>query len=387
MMSENKISELSRDAAISNYLISFEQAMAAGQTWLANRVAMLAAEHLLKSDAEAMRPLLWQHMFSKLAARFYAQYQSFDFEIVDYEMYPATGKAQLFRGPVPALNDLAGGRYITFLGAAQLFGRYQKVGPHTLVAEQFGLAGVNLSMGGAGPEAFIRDEFVEIANGGQAAVLQVLSGRSIGCDEYPDGRRTFRAGSGDKSARIARLTILRDIWKESRPEAMRLVGKWQRRYVDVMSALVQRIRVPVIFVWVSVRPPDAWSIDRLKKKADFGLFPHLVDREMVTEISKKCGGYVEISQDAGLPYSFASRVTGEPCPRISERGEQFWENNYYPSREAGLDISSQIVTALGTALPGRQIPAKKRKREKLQAASEVSQGERGDGPSAIATAE
>lgn len=348
MLSKIPVGATELEDQLSVYSAPFERALADRHFDIANRIAMLAAERLLKQNAEAARSMLWQHIFSKLDVRYRTQYQCYDFEIADYEMYPAIPKLQLFRGPQPDATTLASGRYITMLGAAQLFGRFQPVGPHTAVAKELRIPVLNLSMGGAGPETF-GPKFLRIANGGQAVVLQVLSGRSIGCDEYPGGRITRRHGDGQK---VSRLTVLKETWNNSPHEATRLVCKWQQNYIDTMSRLVAQFSVPVVLIWVSTREPDAWSIDLLEKHGSAGDFPQLVDRNMVEEVAGKCTRYVEISSDPGLPYPLVSRFTGEPCPRFFPDGRLGWQNGYYPSSLAGLTMVNRLTAALRSVLDG-----------------------------------
>ncbi|HEY3638806.1 MAG TPA: DUF6473 family protein [Rhizomicrobium sp.] len=328
---------------MSKYLGPFEKALAAEDFDLANRISMLAAERLLKRSGGAAREILWKKIFSKLRAGYVTQYQCRDFEIVDYKMYPLLQGSPLFRGPQPEAVDLAAGRYITVMGAAQLFGRFQQTGPHTAIGNALGLSAINLSLGGAGPETFSRYKFLKVANGGQAAILQILSGRSIGCDEYPGGRRTVRPGGTRK---VARLTVLKEIWDQSPAEAKRLVAKWQARYVKTMLGLIRRIKVPVILTWISSRTPDSWSIERMNKDKDFGDFPHLVERRMLDKIAAKTAGLIEVSHDPGLPHGFNSYLTGRKCPRVMKNGSLCWDNEYYPSKEASEAMVSQIVEAL-----------------------------------------
>jgi hypothetical protein len=328
-------------AVLAAYTPPFLQALQAGHTERANAIAMMATDQLMTEDPDAGRPLLWKNFFSKL--RHSPRYQAYDFEIVDYSLYSAVPGPILFRGPRPELSAMADGNYLAFLGAAQFFGRFQREAPHSVVADLAKIACINLSMAGAGPESFLKAPILSIAAAGKAAVLQVLSGRSVGCDEYPGLRFTVRKGDG---SRAERLTILKEIWKESRQEAKRLVGKWQLRYVTLMRQLIEEVRVPVLLVWASERSPDEWSIDRLDEGADFGAFPHLVERWMVDEIAARASRCIEVSGDPGLPYPFRSRFHGGSCPRLSANGKLKWENSYYPSAILSRRISEAVAQSL-----------------------------------------
>ena len=283
---------------------------------------------------------MWERFYSHMSGRG-VPYQSFDFECVDYELYQIEGIKRLLRGPEP---DLVGarGRYITFLGAAQLFGRHQRRPPHVIISESLDVPCVNLCSGGAGPEYFCSERFLQIANGGVAAVLQVMSGRSIGCDEYPGGDNTLRKGTKEK---IKRLKLLSEIWHESKEEAIRLTKKWQANYVASMTRLIGLIEVPTVLAWVSPRAPNEWSIDQLKESGDFGAFPHLVDEGMIRQISGHCAECVSVTRDEGVPHGFVSRFSEEKCQFLS-RTESVVGKQLYSSSTAGQQLGADIQTAL-----------------------------------------
>ena len=164
----------------------------------------------------------------------------------------------------------------------------------------------------------------------------------------PGTRRTFRPR--DESVKIDRLKLLGEIWSESRQEAKRLVRKWQRRYVETMAAFLSRMEVPVVLAWISTRAADAWSVDNLDNSPDFAPFPQLVDGQMVRELAPGCAEFVEVSRDEGLPYGFTSRFTGERCPVMRPNGELQWNNVYYLSASAGLEISTRLKMRAGRGI-------------------------------------
>jgi len=336
------------ESIVAEFKPPFNRAMSLKNMHLANLIAMEAAKLLFEHDASAARKTMWTEFFAPLAKRYRAQYQCFDFEVADYDLYAIPQSWSLLRGPKPNIADIASGRYLTIFGAAQLFGRYQSVAPPSVFADALGLACLNFSAGGSGPESFMEEETVKLANGGRAVVLQVLSGRSIGCDEYPGTRMTFVPG--DPPVKIDRLKLLRNIWSESREEAKRLARKWQSRYVEMMTDFLGRIEVPVVLTWISTRSADDWSADHLNDSEECGAFPQLVDGAMVRAIAPLCAEFVEVSHDAGLPYGFKSRFTGERCPVLFPSGKLCWRNDYYPSAGAGVEISSKIKNALESVL-------------------------------------
>jgi hypothetical protein len=324
----------------------FDRALRRRNIFEANRIAMELTEILFPIDPDQARSQVWKTFFSRLRGRS-AQYQCYDFEAVDYGLYQIAGIKKLLRGPAWDLEQARSG-YFTFLGAAQFFGRHLQHAPHALVASAIGTPCINLSAGGAGPEYFLSKEMLEVANGGLAVVLQVVSGRSVGCDEYPGGDVTVRK-NGEK---IKRTKLLGEIWKDSRDEAVRLTKRWQTRYVETMTHMLSQIEVPVVLVWMSARAPQDWCVDRYYDTGDTGTFPHLVDDATVRAVADKCAAFVEVSGDSGLPYHFVSRFTGEKCPALHKSGRLYWENDYYPSAAAAAEVSSKVGKVLQALIGG-----------------------------------
>ncbi|MBD3764900.1 MAG: hypothetical protein IE927_09235 [Rhodobacterales bacterium] len=324
----------------------FDACLSRGDAERACAIAMELATSLLRADAELYRAELWNRYFSRLDKHYRAQYQSYDFEIADYQMF-AFGRQspQLFRGPRPAAVDLASGNYVTVFGAAQLFGRYHRVSFCDRLKETLDIPFLNLSFGGAGPDFYLRDsEMMTVANRGRAVILQVLSGRSVGCDEYPGMRMTARAGSDD--APEDRIALLTRIWGENRHEALRLVKKWQPRYVDLMKKLIASVSVPVILVWVSDRRPSDWTSEIIADSCDFGSFPQLVDAPMVRELAKSADVFMEVPPDPQPEFHLTSRLTGKRCPFFRPNGSLGWVNSYYPSEQPQIELARALQEPL-----------------------------------------
>ncbi len=169
----------------------------------------------------------------------------------------------------------------------------------------------SLMSAGAGPEFYLKEEFIGAANRGCAVVLPVLSGRSIGCEEYPGGCRTARAGSGD--TRRDRIELLTSIWLQESQEAARLIEKWRGNYLNAMSRLIRSIHVPVFLVWMSSRRPSDWSAELSRNDPDFGSFPQLVSKDMVDELASLATSYTELSPDPCPTFPLTSRLPGRPC--------------------------------------------------------------------------
>jgi hypothetical protein len=322
----------------------FHALMQAGDYEAACSLAMRISEQPLTECPEASRELLFETFFRRLHRGYRGQYQGLDFEVCDYRMFCFSPSLMLFRGPRPAVEHLTGGKYLTIFGAAQLFGRFHANPFHMMVQQELGLPVLNLSVGGAGPEFYLKEEFIGAANRGRGVVLQVLSGRSIGCEEYPGGRVTARAGSEDP--RRDRIELLTSIWLQDRQEAARLIAKWRVNYLDAMSRLIRSIRVPVFLVWMSSRRPSDWSVELSRNDPDFGAFPQLVSRDMVDELASLATSYTELSPDPCPTFPLMSRLTGMPCPFWEPNGRPMWVNSYYPSAVPHRELFNRLSPSL-----------------------------------------
>ena len=324
-----------------------------GEIESANRLALIASDFFLAQKPEEAREPVFRNLFLPLLKNYATQYQPYDFELVDYELYRFSANMPLVRGPRPELYDIVDGNYAVVLGAAQLFGRFQPTPINKVIRDRFGLPVLNLSVGGAGPLLFANSPAVIAAcTRASFVVLQVLSGRSIGCEEYPGERMTAPANKPG-TARRDRNEILRDIWQEDRDEASRLVTKWNRNYVAAYASLIKRIGRPVIVVWLSDRLPEQWAPDDMKSAPNFGHFPHLVSREMIDSITADAFAYVQRQKDRWIGAQTESRVTGEPAPFFIEEGADFahrWRNDYYASRESVEDIVDRMTPTIDRLL-------------------------------------
>ena len=320
---------------------AFDALMAQRDFEAANKLAMAVAESVLSEDASRWREELWRHFFSNLDKDYRAQYQSYDFETCDYELFAIDRGEQLFRGPAPSLIQILGGECITIFGAAQLFGRFQRQPFHKFISSETGVPILNLSMGGAGPQFFLQNRFLLPAKLSRCVVLQVLSGRSVGCEEYPGGRMTARAGTDDPIR--DRIEILTEIWTRDRDYCRTLVRRWQSNYVILMKKLIRELRLPVILIWMSDRRPSDWSDLQLDEAPNFGTFPQLVDQEIVDEIKGGAAIYMELSPDEALEHGFTNRFTGEPCPVFEPDGSLRWANHYYASGIAHEELGREFM--------------------------------------------
>ena len=287
---------------------------------------MAAAE--LAQASDETRLTLWNGYFRHLYAK-KASYQFQDFEIVDYDLC-ACGTLGLLRGPKLDPGALESGNYICLIGAAQFFGRLAPTSLHELIARRFGVPVLNLSFGGAGPQSFLNEHVEPLLRKAKLVVVQVMSGRSVGCDEYPGGMNTRRKDTGE---RVNRELLLVELAREEPREFVRLAEKWLGLYVDAYARIAAQTGGRGILVWLSKRKPKGWSIEAGLARKALGFFPQMVTAEALAAIKKHFTHYVEC-REPNEPFAFVSRIDGRPCPFVAVDGTLKWSTGYYPSPES-----------------------------------------------------
>ena len=330
---------------------------------IAHAVAVAGAE--LSEGKE--RQEIWNRHFRDLTHTM-QNYQLQDFEIVDYQIFSLPEIEWVFRGPKPNEAALAAGRYMCLVGAAQFFGRFQPESLQSHVAARFRMPVLNLALGGRGPQEYLRPAYRLYLERARLVVVQVLSGRSVGCDEYPGGKFTFRKGSNEP---VMRTDLLSEIWREKPAEYERLVRKWAGNYCEHYRDLAAVLPGPKLLVWISERKPEDWSIEKGTRTGKIGRFPQLVTREMVEAIRPYFDGYVECAYTKQR-VKFTSRVTGEPCPFMTYSGAPKWSSDYYPPASAHRRCFELLEPLIESAL-GEQGRAPAALGSKA-AANDVSQG-------------
>lgn len=306
-----------------------EQASAIGM-----RLAELA---LTASPSDSVRTALWNTYFGPLY-NLRDNYQFQDFEIADYKLYSLDIRGRLYRGPPPATADLMKGNYICMIGAAQFFGRFQQMGLHELISNHYRIPVLNLAAGGVGPEEYLSSEYLPFLQNARLVIVQVLSGRSVGCDEFPgDWKTSFRGQM------VAREVLLRTLIREGNlDEYRRLVRKWETIYRELYAKLAEAIPGPKLLVWISARQPGAWNHDIGVETGRFGKFPQLVTEGTVGHIRRYFDDYAESVTPDSEPVRVRSRFTGEPCPFVLDTGQLKWETAYYPAASAYSDTFNLI---------------------------------------------
>jgi hypothetical protein len=294
----------------------------------ATRTGLEIAAGKLTGASDQIRLTLWNRYFRHLYAK-KASYQFQDFEIVDYRLC-AYGKLGLLRGPKLGAGAIESGNYICLIGAAQFFGRLVPDSLQERIARHFGVPVLNLSFGGAGPQSFLNENVAPLLRSARLVVVQAMSGRSIGCDEYPGGMNTYRKDTGE---RVNREVLLQEMARRDPAEFVRLVEKWLALYVAAYAQIGAQTEGRSILMWMSRRRPRGWSIETGLAKAALGTYPQMVTAETLDAIKPHFTGYVEC-REPNAQFDFASRFDGRPCPFVALEGTPKWSTGYYPSPEA-----------------------------------------------------
>ena len=294
----------------------------------AARTGLDMATAALSPASDEARQALWNGYFRYLYAK-KASYQFQDFEIVDYGLC-ASGTLGLLRGPQLSPSALESGNYICLVGAAQFFGRLVRISLQELIAQRFGVPVLNLSFGGAGPQAFLNEPVAALLRKAKLVVVQVMSGRSVGCDEYPGGMTTRRKDTGE---RVNRELLLLELAQQEPQEFARLVEKWLKLYVEAYARIGAQIEGRSILVWMSKRRPKGWSIESGLARTALGTYPQMVTEQALNAIKPHFAHAVECKEPHGV-FEFVSRIDGQPCPFVVADGTLKWSTGYYPSPQS-----------------------------------------------------
>ncbi len=279
-----------------------------------------------------------------------AEYQEPDWRVADYQAYcldervidRSTKRPLSVRGPRPPRLEKGG--YFVCLGAAQTFGRFCDRPFPTILQDRLGIPVLNIGHGGAGPAFFCGDNAALLAylNNARFVVVQVMSGRSDSSSMFESegvGHYRRRADGTYVGCDEAFAELIR-----SKPRAVvaRVVEETRRSWCASYARLLSSIEVPKVLLWLASRNPSyvqGWNgISEL-----FGAFPQLVNADMVNEVRRCSGSYVECVTKRGMPQVLVDRFTGAPTTVSDPWTSEPWVKNwYYPSPEMHEDAANAL---------------------------------------------
>ena len=246
---------------------------------------------------------------------------------LDYELYqqPTIG-SRTFRGP--PVNTSA--PYLAFIGSAQTFGRFVQAPFSCLLGTRLGIQVLNLAVGGAGPRHFLTREYLELINGAEAVVIQIMSGRSASNSVFDNSESGGMIGRirGEQSQTRAEEFFSRLGQSSTRSRIEEIVDETRNDYTSSFVQLLRKIVIPRILFWFSTRVPQYEEHYENIPHGVFGAFPHLVNRKMVERLAAFSDDYVECISRQGLPQTL--------WPSDQSIDGAVWregilENHHYPS--------------------------------------------------------
>lgn len=247
----------------------------------------------------------------------------------------------LFRGPRASLRE----PYVAFLGSTETYGKFVATPFPERVGRRTGVTALNLGCVNAGVDTFHDDPTVqELARGARAAVIQVMGADKLSNRLYAvHPRRNDRFLS--ESALLRRLYpeaefteihftchLLRMLHGIDRGRFAVVREELQAAWMSRMSALIERLDVPVTLLWVSPKSPDEAA------GSPGGPGPLFVTRAMLDGLAGRIAELVEIPVP---PRGDAETPEGMVCSDIEVPAAL---------KLPGPDIHARIAAALSPRL-------------------------------------
>lgn len=253
------------------------------------------------------------------------------------------GEARLtFRGPAQTLRQ----GYVAALGGTETYGKFIAEPWPALVARATGQQVVNLGLVNAGPDAYLGEpEVLALAAGARAVVLQVTGAANLSNRFYavhPRRNDRFLRPTPALRALYPELELtevhftrhLLGLLRDTAPRRFETVAAALRQaWSDRMAALVARIPVPVVLLWMADRPPPPAG------KGTLDAAPALVDAAMLAALRPRVAAVVEV---AFSPAARGGGVQGKvfaPLDRVAAEGVP------------GPAAHEEVAAALAEALP------------------------------------
>jgi hypothetical protein len=276
------------------------------------------------------------------------KYQDSDRAIVDYEYALLPGTSTLVRGPIP--KDLSAG-FIACLGGAHTLGRFVELPYPAILQTQLNTPVLNLGHGGGKPEFYLQSPgIVEVLNKARCVVVQVMSARgspnrflkptSIS-HNIMSIAKGISAVKNPAFVDAAYRTLLKQLDTGKLKEA---VAETRSNWLLDMGGLLDRITVPKLLFWFSVRTPAYVTMfDTLD--ALLCEYPQLVTDEMIAVLKPKANDYVQCISTLGMPYALRDAKSHEPVDVFPWQPEPAM-NNYYPSAEMHSMAADSLAPAI-----------------------------------------
>ena len=211
------------------------------------------------------------------------------------------GARLLLRDPQ---KDLAG-PFVACLGGTETFGKFLERPFPDRLEQKAGLPCVNLGWPNAGLEVLLRDQvLLDCANRARLCVLEVPCAINMSNPFYQvHPRRNDRFLQASEALHalfddvdFTEFNFTRHLLGHLRQLSKRRFAfvryELSRAWLAGMQAVLDRIEVPVILLWLSARRPDECS-----DTPDLGADPALVSQQMLAELRPCVSAIIEVRAD------------------------------------------------------------------------------------------
>ncbi len=228
---------------------------------------------------------------------------------------------------------------IVCLGAAQTMGRYSHNPFPMLIEDNTQYSVANFGWGGVGDYQYDTPEFLDFINSSKLCVYQINSGRST-----ENFNQTFDLGDTPINERPPKII---NLYKNNFSDFKSKLNKNKQKYLADVKSLIQKIKVPILFVFVAKHNLDDVDEAKIMSEQPMELlwnFPQFVTKQMVEEMTNgyKLGCFKQMKTKR-LP----KPIIDNESP---QRNTVFATDDYYPDQETHYDIAEYLVPKIKNLL-------------------------------------
>jgi len=214
---------------------------------------------------------------------------------------------------------------IVCIGAAQTMGRFVHHDYPSLIESNSDYSVANLGWGGVGIHKYNTQDFIEYINNAKLLICQITSGRST-----PNLHKNFNIDNCLLRNIPAQID---DLYKNDYNKFIECFEKNSIDYLRAFQAFRNKIKVPVIYIYVSCHNISTLTFSKLIYS-----FPHLVTHEMVKQLvgNDKLGCFVQLK-------FFKLPSKPNDYKPVAQHSDVFSTNQYYPDQETHYDIAEFCI--------------------------------------------
>ena len=249
----------------------------------------------------------------------------FNYKLTDYNIGSISG----FRNFDGTQKD------IVCLGPASTMGRYSHNPFPMLIEDNTEYSVANLGWGGVGDHQYNTQEFIDYINSSKSCIYQINSARSV-----ENFNKTFNLGN---ARIIERSTKLVDLYQNHFPEFEKMFYKNKKEYLKNAKSLIQQIKVPIIFIFISKHNLGDVDENKIRTKQPMKLLwnlPQFVTMQMVNEVvnENQLGCFKQL-KNKRLPRPILDNES-------YQRNDIFETDDYYPDQETHYDVAEFCIETI-----------------------------------------